>query len=206
MKQLIILSLLIPMLCFATESESMSLEEETLLESEASTKLSELHRVQDAVEAAREATKTEVENEQNILVVIWQTGVFIFGAIAAAFILITGITSFAESIRFNYHLYIRHGKFCFLATEEDSDDRRDREEVAKNVKGFEIKQVQTYGWFTNLGMVAAAAMIFGCGVIIWPITVLALGPTAIINLVGMRKRKKRIFEDKLKGNRTNGTI
>lgn len=210
MKRLIILSLLVPMLCFADEVEPMSLEDEVAM------KIAQMHRVQNAVETARAGVEASaqveevVETEFSMAERIWAVGALIFLVLGAAISIGIFVMMGWRCIRFNYHYYIEYGDYR-LGWELESGERT-KIQFILNKLGCESTTDDTgtdymdTSWFGFLAMWFVATLVIIIGAILWPLTVIVLGPNLLTELVANGPRKKKIFEKKLKGEMTNGSV
>ena len=123
------------------------------------TKIERLQRMSELRETVAEAKaiQEEIDSEPMLISKIYAYGFMFFGAIGSAIAIFAVLSAFWESIKFNYYLYVANGTFRFLKTEDDAEERI-RKRVAKQVKGLDPKQVDSYGWFTTLGMNGVATL------------------------------------------------
>ena len=198
---LIILTLWIPVLCFADESESMPLAENIIAE-----KIENMNRMQGIREITQarmhernqiEAAQAEVDAEPWLPFVIYKWGLLIAGILGAVFAVGGTVVMIWKSMRFNYYLYVEYGEFAYAKTDSSSESNR-REEVAKKYN-FDFKDVDDYAWFVALGYSALACVVLTIMVFLWPIALIVLGPELFTMAIAYRKRKKMVFEKKLKG-------
>jgi len=215
MKQIIILTLLIPMMCFANESELTSLEEEVLPNGEAVSeipeKLEQLRRTQAAVEtAAVQIGEVIEESESYWISKAWAWGAIGFSALAAFTSIILFFGMGWRCIRFNYHYYIEYGDYRLgwtLNTGERTKIRSilDKLGYESTTDNSNIDYMDT-SWFGFLSMWLLGTAVMFLGALAWPFTLIVFGPNILTELIAIRPRKKKIFEKKLKGEMKNGTV
>ena len=133
---------------------------------------------------------------------IWAYGLQVAAIISGITFLVMAYVGLSYSIRFNYHLYIKHGEFSLIGT-DDLEKREHRKEIADFlIEEKKSKMAADFGdapWLLMiflLGLVAACLLI---ATILWPISFIGFGPFGLIKLVAYKKRKKQIFIDKLEG-------
>ncbi len=205
---LIILTLWIPVLCFADESESTSIDEELIAE-----KIENLERLRHISEVAQErrleqeemqiAKDSESSTLETVAMNIYGWGFIIFGTALAIYGIVGTAVALWKSCKFNYHLYIEYGEFAYgKATNLDEEHMRD--EIAKKIK-YETKDTDDYSWFRAVGFSLLGLLILTLCAILWPIALFVFGPELLTSAVAYRKRKKMIFEKKLKGENV-GTV
>ena len=205
MKQLLIILALLPILSFANETESATLEEELLIEQqlEAQEKADHVRRMAElsAMVKETEQVKEDVEDSEPWLITqIYLWGVMILGTGAIAFSIALMAASLWKSIKFNYYMFIEYGEFAWVKADSTARENA-RATVAEKYKdkGFEVKDIDHYTWFNALGMSLAATAIMFAMAIAWPVTIIAVGPQGLLTLIGWRKRKRVIFQKNLKG-------
>ena len=199
---LIILALWIPVLCFADET----------IESEQETVIEETIVVSDVYGPPYEPKETSLIFE------IWAWGVIGVASGGGLWMLfLIGIMMWC-SIKLNYHLYVTHGQFAFWFSKSDTDEltqfRNNRREVYRNyckkkkidTDESNIDDSDMLGWWCCWLFLVIGIVGVGVVAILWPVAVILLGPFLLVRYVAIRKRKKQVFQDKLKGNETNGII
>lgn len=188
---LVILFLWIPNISFADEQTDLEIRVAEKVE-----QLQNIQRINTTLEQAA-ATVAAEESEPWLVTKIYAWGVFVFGIVAILFCIVAFVSTIHTSIRFNYHLYVEYGEFAW--TKADTGAREDiRTEIAEKLK-LPKNDITDYAWFPSLWMPALATVIVMIGVIAWPAVAVTAGPQGLIALLAWRKRKKRVFEKKLKG-------
>ena len=153
----------------------------------------------------RMALAEKEESEPWLISKIYAWGVIVFGSAAIVFCVGAIIVTLWASIKFNYHLFVEFGEFAWIKADTTTRENM-RYQIADTVKGLDTKNISEYAWFPALGMSFLASAVVLIGVAIWPVVAVIVGPQGVINLIAFRKRKKRIFQKKLKGEMTNESV
>lgn len=102
------------------------------------------------------------------------------------------------SLRFNYHYYIKHGKFALFCEGDSEPEYKIRinsvaEELNIQSNCIFLPWVQAF-----IATVIVCVVIFLLS-LIWPITSIAILPLVVIRLIAYRKRRRIAFLQKLEG-------
>lgn len=188
---LIILALWIPALCFADETveEEQTVVEETIV-------------VSDTFGPPYEP------EDSSLAFTIWAWGVMVVGVLASIFGIISALLILFYSFKLNYHLYIEHGEFAFWFADESSESKLRRRNVIKDhfKKGSDPDDADMLGWWCCWLFMLLGSAIIAVGALLWPILIVGTAPFFLVRAVAFNKRRKKIFQDKLKGNETNGLV
>jgi hypothetical protein len=213
MKYALLVLLSLPLLSFATETEVEVLEAELALEQSlrAQEKAEHLALMQRIVETVQDELQVEEEPEPepNLIweaikhIYVW--GMFISGIIAVMLGIVLTSFMLLRSLIFNYNLYVQHGLFAFVNDKDyDVDElRKDAKSLSKYTTKADIDELP---WWNAIGFSLIGCIIFVAAAVAWPAVLVAFGPQLIINVVALRKRKKVVFQKKLKGEMKNESV
>lgn len=204
MRTLIIIALWIPLLCFANETDVVTEQQLVIQET-----IDNLQRMKTLRESTSARLEEPVEEDSGpwLITTIYLNGVLYVGVVAVFLIAVFTAVSIIKSVVFNYYLFIEHGEYAFMKedVEDYNRDYLERDVISKS-RMLNIKEVKDYPWFSALMVSGQGIFVVTLFVLLWPIAIFLFGPNALVWLVTLRKRKKKVFEKKLKGEMSNGTV
>ena len=190
---LIILALWIPVLCFA--DETVGPEQETVIE--------------ETVVVSDNFGPPYEPEESPLTFTIWAWGVVGVAVVGSVFGILSALMMLFYSFKLNYYLYIEHGEFAFWFSSNDSQDRKERRRnivTAHFKKGSDPDDADMLGWWCCWIFMALGTIFIAAGAVLWPILLVGFAPFFIVRTIAFNKRRKKVFQDKLKGNETNGIV
>lgn len=105
-----------------------------------------------------------------------------------------------QSLRFNYHYYIRYGEFLIRIVDNHDYKALERMGEIKN----QMRYTGPVEWLLVLLVSIGAIVCGGLLAAVWPVAAIAILPLAITRLLASRKRTKAVFTEKLKGTYAEG--
>ena len=147
--------------------------------------------------------------ESPLTFTIWAWGVVAFGILGSIFGILSALMMLCYSFKLNYHLYIEHGEFAFwFAGDAGADIRDRRRNIIKThfKKGSDPDDADMLGWWCCWLIIVLGTVVIAGGALLWPILLVGFAPFFMVRAVAFNKRRKKVFQDKLKGNETNGLV
>lgn len=190
---LIILALWIPVLCFA--DETVGPEQETVVE--------------ETIVVSDNFGPPYEPEESSLIFTIWAWGVVGVGVVGGIFGICSAAMLLFYSFKLNYHLYIEHGEFAFWFSSSETQDIKERRRniIKTHFKNYsDPEDADMLGWWCCWLFMALGTILIAGGAILWPILLVGFAPFFIVRAVAFNKRRKKVFQDKLKGNETNGIV
>lgn len=107
-----------------------------------------------------------------------------------------------DSLRFNYHYYLKHGEFVFIWPLDG--ETKKREQIIKIAKDNNIDAVEFVSWVGTLIMSSGVTAGLLLIAVAWPLTIVTVVPPLVVRGLAYRKRQKISFTQKLKGDHLGG--
>ena len=207
---LIILALWIPVLCFADESDPQLID--TIEMEQGEYRIWETDPNFVGPPAPDPASEEVSWNELPTWKKIYYAGImFIF--LAGGFsLLFSVLTMMWYSLKINYYLYINHGEFAFWFSGSDYEVQERRREIYQEYCKSRFNNVNDpsdadmLGWWCAWLLLILGTIILVIVSLLWPLAVIGFAPAIFVRAIAYKKRKKQVFQDKLKGNETNGVV
>lgn len=149
-----------------------------------------------------EIIEPEIIADPSIWLSMWDGYTFGLSYIFPAFMLLATYVALRhllwESLRFNYHHYLKYGEFVLLWGDDGGNvtKRENRQELAKELKMMEDDFAS---WAASLCMSIFIYAVCAVIAVLWPFTIILVFPLIIVRLIGYRKRKKIVFVQKING-------